>query len=340
MSLKIRSEERVALLVTAAASVLFVIGMLAELPVVIVIIFAIIVYLVTLTTVRHFVAYKIKPIYRIMYQRNANASEIKSKHRDLSSEVKSDLQIWAERNSSEIARLKDNEQYRKDFLGNVSHELKTPIFSIQGYVLTLLDGGLDDPTINRKYLLKTESNIERLINIVKDLEEISKLETPDLVLEQESFDVVDLTHELIESVEFQAQERGIVITTECEEDDAYVVKADRKRISQVIVNLLTNSIKYGREGGRTRVRFTDLYDKIMVEVEDDGQGMERDVLPRIFERFYRVDKGRSRTQGGTGLGLAIVKHIIEAHKQTITVRSTPNVGTTFSFTLDKGDAKL
>lgn len=336
MSLKIRSEERVALLITVASSILFAVAVLAKLPIVAVIIFGIVVYLVTLTTVRHFVAYKIKPIYRIMYQRNAKTSEIERKHRDMASEVKSELQIWAERNSSEIARLKDNEQYRKDFLGNVSHELKTPIFSIQGYILTLLDGGLEDESINRKYLLKTESNIERLINIVKDLEDISKLETSNLTLEQESFDIVSLTQELIESVEFQAHERNIVINTECDEDDRYIVLADRKRISQVIINLLTNSIKYGREGGKTRVHFMDLYDKIMIEVEDDGHGMERDVLPRIFERFYRVDKARSRNQGGTGLGLAIVKHIIEAHKQTITVRSTPNMGTTFSFTLDKG----
>lgn len=335
MPIRVRSEQRVAVIVTMIAVVLFIVAVVVQLPVVMAILYGIVVYFVTLFVVRRFVAYRIKPIYQIMHSRNAKSAEIERQHKDVVGEVRSELQTWAEQSSNEIARLKENEQYRKEFVGNVSHELKTPLFSIQGYVLTLLDGGLEDADINRKYLVKTEANIERLINIVQDLEDISKLESANLVLDIERFDIIELVRELAESIELQAAEREITIRLMCSEDDRRYVRADRKRISQVIVNLLTNSVKYGKQGGQTKVHFIDIYDKVMVEVEDNGMGLEKSVLPRIFERFYRVDKGRSRSQGGTGLGLAIVKHIIEAHHQTITVRSTPDVGTTFSFTLDK-----
>lgn len=335
MPIRVRSEQRVAVIVTMIAVVLFIVAVVVQLPVVMAIVYGIVVYFVTLFVVRRFVAYRIKPIYQIMHSRNAKSAEIERQHKDVVGEVRSELQTWAEQSSNEIARLKENEQYRKEFVGNVSHELKTPLFSIQGYVLTLLDGGLEDADINRKYLVKTEANIERLINIVQDLEDISKLESANLVLDIERFDIIELVRELTESIELQAAEREITIRLMCSEDDRRYVRADRKRISQVIINLLTNSVKYGKQGGQTKVHFIDIYDKVMVEVEDNGMGLEKSVLPRIFERFYRVDKGRSRSQGGTGLGLAIVKHIIEAHHQTITVRSTPDVGTTFSFTLDK-----
>lgn len=335
MPIRVRSEQRVAVIVTMIAVVLFIVAVVVQLPVVMAIVYGIVVYFVTLFVVRRFVAYRIKPIYQIMHSRNAKSAEIERQHKDVVGEVRSELQTWAEQSSNEIARLKENEQYRKEFVGNVSHELKTPLFSIQGYVLTLLDGGLEDADINRKYLVKTEANIERLINIVQDLEDISKLESANLVLDIERFDIIELVRELTESIELQAAEREITISLMCSEDDRRYVRADRKRISQVIINLLTNSVKYGKQGGHTKVHFIDIYDKVMVEVEDNGMGLEKSVLPRIFERFYRVDKGRSRSQGGTGLGLAIVKHIIEAHHQTITVRSTPDVGTTFSFTLDK-----
>lgn len=335
MSIKIRSEQRVALLLTLISVALLIVVLMVELPVLATMVFGVLVYGSTLFVVRRFVAFRIKPIYQILHNRNAKSVEIERQHKDLVGEVHSELESWAQQSSNEIARLKDNDKYRKDFVGNVSHELKTPIFSIQGYVLTLLDGGIDDPEINRKYLLKTESNIERLINIVQDLEGISKLESNNLVLDLERFDIVELVHEIIESIEFQADERRISIVTTCTEDDRYYVTADRKLISQVIVNLLTNSIKYGCHGGTTKVYFIDIYDKMMIEIQDNGTGMERDMLPRIFERFFRVDKSRSRSQGGTGLGLAIVKHIIEAHNQTITVRSAIGQGSTFSFTLNK-----
>lgn len=335
MPLKVRSEQRVAAIITLISVALFIIAVVVGGSVVVTLVLGVAVYFTTLVIVRRFVAYRIKPIYRILHNRNAKSVEIEREHKDLAGEVRSELESWAEQSSNEIARLKGNEKYRKEFVGNVSHELKTPIFSIQGYILTLLDGGLDDQEINRKYLLKTEANIERLINIVEDLEEISKLESANLILDIERFDIIELVRELIESLEIQAAEHQITIEPMCTEDDRHYVMADRRRISQVVVNLLTNSIKYGRVGGHTKIHFIDIYDKMMIEIEDNGVGIERSLLPRIFERFYRVDKGRSRAQGGTGLGLAIVKHILEAHYQTITVRSTVGEGTTFSFTLNK-----
>lgn len=335
MPIRVRSEQQVAALVAMIAVGLFIVSVFVAMPIVMTTAMGVIIYIITLVIVRRFVALRIKPIYQILHNRNAKSAEIERNHKDLVGEVRSELENWAQQSSNEIARLKENEQYRKEFVGDVSHELKTPIFSIQGYILTLLDGGLEDKNINRKYLLKSEANIERLINIVEDLEEISRLESSNLILDIERFDIIELVCELVESIEIQARERNITVELLCTEDDKLYVMADRKRISQVIVNLLTNSIKYGREGGTTKIHFIDIYEKIMIEVQDNGQGMERAVLPRIFERFYRVDKGRSRAQGGTGLGLAIVKHIIEAHRQTVTVRSTVGVGTTFSFTLDK-----
>lgn len=292
-------------------------------------------YALVRVLVRQYVLYRIKPIYEIIGQRDSSMGELDSRYQahDAAVQIKSELQTWADSNKGEIERLKENEQYRKEFVGNVSHELKTPIFSIQGYVLTLLDGGLEDPNINRAYLLKTEQNIDRLINIVQDLEQISRLETNSLVLNIAPFDVVALASELADSLEMQAAAREINVAVGSER--AILVRADRDRISQVLVNLMTNSIKYGRQGGCTRVNFIDMFDRVMIEVQDDGVGIPREALPRIFERFFRVDKSRSREQGGTGLGLAIAKHIIEAHRQTITVRSTPGAGSTFSFTLLK-----
>lgn len=292
-------------------------------------------YFLSRVLVRQYVLYRIKPIYQIIGQRDSSLVELDSLYKgsDVAIQVRSELQTWADSNKVEIERLKENEQYRKEFVGNVSHELKTPIFSIQGYVLTLLDGGLEDPHINRKYLLKTEQNIDRLINIVEDLEQISKLETNSLILNIEPFDFVALADELVESIEMQAASRMIRVSVEC--DRVVMVRADRARISQVLINLLSNSIKYGRQSGSTRVNVIDMFDRVMIEVQDDGVGIPREMLPRIFERFFRVDKSRSREQGGTGLGLAIAKHIIEAHRQTITVRSVAGQGSTFSFTLLK-----
>ncbi len=247
-----------------------------------------------------------------------------------------DLEIvaWADDRKNEIERLKKLEVYRKEFLGNVSHELKTPIFNIQGYVLTLLDGGLEDPSINRNYLERAERSIDRMITIVDDLEAISQLETGELQIEPERFDISILAKDVADAQEMKATAKGIILTIP-EESKPMFVHADRFRIRQVLVNLIVNSVKYGKEYGETKIRFYDAGDNVMVEVADNGIGIEKEHLPRLFERFYRVDKSRSRDQGGTGLGLAIVKHIIEAHNQTITVMSTEGAGTVFSFTLKK-----
>jgi two-component system phosphate regulon sensor histidine kinase PhoR len=248
-----------------------------------------------------------------------------------------DMEIlaWADDRKNEIERLKKLEVYRKEFLGNVSHELKTPVFNIQGYVLTLLDGGLEDASINRNYLMRAEKSVDRMITIIDDLEAISQLETGELQIEPERFDVATLAKDVVDAQEMKATAKGIILTFP-EDLKPIFVLADRFRIRQVFVNLIVNSVKYGKEYGETKIRFYDSGENITVEIADNGIGISEEHLPRLFERFYRVDKSRSRDQGGTGLGLAIVKHIIEAHNQTIRVNSIEDVGTTFSFTLKKG----
>ncbi|HNV81305.1 MAG: ATP-binding protein [Tenuifilaceae bacterium] len=295
------------------------------------------VYSVTLYLLNRFIFEKINPIYKTIHSLNLPFKQFKKQlnSRDFVSEIYRDVQYWAEEKSQEIDRLKEMENYRKEFLGNVSHELKTPIFNIQGYVLTLLDGALNEPEINRQYLEKTEKSINRLISIVEDLESISKLETKTLNLNFEKFNIVRLVDEIFETQEIRANKRGIKLLFDKEYDRALQVYADRKRIFQALSNLIVNSIVYGKEGGKTVVSFLDLDENVLIEVRDNGIGIARKDIPRIFERFYRADKSRSREQGGTGLGLAIVKHIIEAHQQTISVRSTPNEGTSFIFTLKK-----
>lgn len=295
------------------------------------------VYSVTLYLLNRFIFEKINPIYKIIHSLNLPFKQFKKQlnSRDFVSEIYRDVQYWAEEKSQEIDRLKEMENYRKEFLGNVSHELKTPIFNIQGYVLTLLDGALNEPEINRQYMEKTEKSINRLISIVEDLESISKLETKTLNLNFEKFNIVRLVDEIFETQEIRANKKGIRLQFDKEYDRALQVYADRKRIFQALSNLIVNSIVYGKEGGKTVVSFLDLDENVLIEVRDNGIGIARKDIPRIFERFYRADKSRSREQGGTGLGLAIVKHIIEAHQQTISVRSTPNEGTSFIFTLKK-----
>lgn len=297
-----------------------------------------IVALVALFIIRKYVAYKLKPIYSIVLSRDVHTNEILSELKDKRVEnIGEELTAWADTNDKEIARLKEAEQFRKQYLGNVAHELKTPIFNIQGYISTLLDGGLEDELINRKYLERAEKSIDRLINIVNDLDTISKLESSMNKLNLEKFDIVALAKEIAEQAEIEADKKHIRISVKGVENlpSPFWVLADKHYIGQVLVNLIINSIRYGKEGGQTRIRFRDMLDKILVEVEDNGLGIGKEDLPRIFERFYRTDKGRSREQGGTGLGLAIVKHIIEAHGERISVRSEPGVGSTFSFTLKK-----
>jgi len=242
---------------------------------------------------------------------------------------------WIAERGEEIEQLKKLETYRKDFLINVSHELKTPIFNIQGYVSTLLDGGIDDAKVNRSFLSKAEKSVERMINIVDDLQSISQLEKGVLELKEENFDIVSLTKDVFDSMDMKAKERKISFELSNDISQPVYVTADKFRIRQVLVNLVVNSIRYGKENGNTMIKINDIGDRVMVEVTDNGIGISAEHLPRIFERFYRADKSRSREMGGTGLGLAIVKHIIEAHNQKVSVMSTEGVGSVFSFTLNK-----
>ncbi len=243
------------------------------------------------------------------------------------------IQISNER-QKELEHLKKLENYRKEFLGNVSHELKTPIFNIQGYVATLIDGGINDSKINMEYLKRADKSVDRMINIIDDLETISQLETGTLSLDLEKFNVVEMVNDICKQIEIQAQKRNIALNVTTPQK-VVKVNADRFRIRQVLSNLLSNSIKYGKDDGETTIIINPEKDKVSISICDNGIGLEEKHLSRIFERFYRVDKGRSREQGGTGLGLSIVKHIIEAHHQTISVSSKENEGTTFVFTLPK-----
>ena len=288
--------------------------------------------------IRKYVAYKLKPIYSIVLSRDVHTTEILDELKDKRVEnIGEELTAWADTNDKEIARLKESERFRKQYLGNVAHELKTPIFNIQGYISTLLDGGLEDELINRKFLERAEKSIDRLINIVNDLDTISKLESSMNRLQMEQFDIVALAREIAEQAEMEADRKHIRIRVKGAGNlpSPFWVLADKHYVGQVLVNLIINSIHYGREGGTTNVRFRDMLDRILIEVEDNGVGIGKEDIPRVFERFYRTDKGRSREQGGTGLGLAIVKHIVEAHGERISVRSELGVGSTFSFTLKK-----
>lgn len=235
----------------------------------------------------------------------------------------------------EQEKFKNLDSYRKEYLGNVSHELKTPLFNVQGYVSTLLDGAYEDEQLLIEYLKKADKNIERMMSIIDDLETISQLESGAMILDYETFDIEQVIQEVFEQMELSAQKKNIQFHLIKDNEYYYLVYADKFRIRQVLINLLSNSIKYGKENGHTTVYLKKSDDnKVIVTVSDDGIGIEEKHLPRIFERFYRVDKGRSREQGGTGLGLAIVKHIIEAHKQSISVKSQVGKGTSFTFSLE------
>ena len=296
----------------------------------------VVVALAALFIIRKYVAYKLKPIYSIVLSRDVHTNEIFSELKDKRVEnIGEELTAWADTNDREIARLKEAECFRKQYLGNVAHELKTPIFNIQGYISTLLDGGLEDELINRKYLERAEKSIDRLINIVNDLDTISKLESSMNKLNLERFDVVALAKEIAEQAEMEADRKEIRISVKGTDNlpSPFWVLADKHYIGQVFVNLIINSIRYGKEGGQTRIRFRDMLDKILIEVEDNGSGIAKEDLPRVFERFYRTDKGRSREQGGTGLGLAISKMIVEKLDGTIGVDSELGKGTRFHFSI-------
>lgn len=295
-------------------------------------------YFSILFVIKKYIIDRIKPIYNTIRDLPLSGKKMEEKSMDTNSllhNVKFEVEEWAKNQLKEIERLKELERYRKDFVGNVSHELKTPIFNIQGYVLTLLEGGMEDPKINHLYLSRTEKSIDRMVSIVEDLESITKLESGELKLNIIKLDIVKIVEEVIEMHQLKAAERKISVQIIDKPDKAVFIKADKKRILEVLTNLTINAIKYGRKKGIVNISFHDMEDNIIVEVSDNGIGIEKKDLPRVFERFFRVDKSRSREQGGTGLGLSIVKHIIEAHNQSINVRSIIDKGTTFNFTLEK-----
>jgi two-component system phosphate regulon sensor histidine kinase PhoR len=240
---------------------------------------------------------------------------------------------WAGEKKNEIELLRKQEQFRREFLANVSHEFKTPLFAIQGYLETLHDCMIDEPETALKFLVKAEKNVERLSYLVGELDAISKLESGEMPINYQKFDFVVLANEVIDSLEKNAQIHKTQFVFREKQQKGFWVYADREKIRQVLTNLLHNSIKYGKENGKTSLKIYELHQQYLVEVTDDGIGIAEKHLPRLFERFYRIDSHRSRQEGGSGLGLAIVKHIVEAHHQTVSVRSTPKVGTTFSFTL-------
>ena len=251
--------------------------------------------------------------------------------------LEDEIQKLALERNKEAEQKRHLDSYRKEFLGNVSHELKTPIFNIQGYVSTLIDGGINDPSINVEYLKRADKSVDRMIQIIDDLETISQLEIGTLELELELYDIAQQIKDILEALELQAKKQNIKLQLAKKYDKPIFVKADKFRIRQVLVNLITNSIKYGKEGGKTTISLNLFNEQVIVEIKDNGIGIAEKHLPRLFERFYRVDKGRSREQGGTGLGLAIVKHIIEAHGETIDVSSIVNEGTIISFTVKRAE---
>jgi len=247
-----------------------------------------------------------------------------------------DVQKFAKEKKIEIESLKVREEYRREFLGNVSHELKTPLFTVQGYLSTLLDGAMNDKTIRKKYLERAEKGVERLINIVKDLDMISKLETGDLNLHFTRFNIVDVIQNVFDLLEMKADEKNIMLMFDMKYTKPIYVYADQEKIEQVLTNLIVNSIKYGKDKGTTEISIENLTNqKIIVRITDNGEGIQSQYVPRLFERFFRVDKSGARSEGGSGLGLSIVKHIIEAHNEKIYVESKYGFGSEFSFTLEK-----
>lgn len=249
-----------------------------------------------------------------------------------------EIDKYAKDKKFEIETLKIREEYRKEFIGNVSHELKTPLFTVQSYLLTLLDGAIEDEKIRKKYLLRASKGVERLTYIIKDLDMITRLEVGDLSLNKENFDIVKLVQNVFDLFEMKAAKRHITLTFDIDYSEAIMVYADKERIQQVLTNLIVNSIKYGREKGTTEVSIENLIkNKAIIRVTDNGDGISKQNLLRLFERFYRVDKSGSREEGGSGLGLSIVKHIIEAHEEKIYVESQLGVGSEFSFTLEKSE---
>ena len=292
-------------------------------------------YLILHLRLETYVFNSIKNIYRdltLLDSTSFNTSPITTDMESLSKEIDN----YAKNKKLELEALKIREEYRKEFIGNVSHELKTPLFTVQGYISTLLDGAAKDPKIRDKYLKRADKGVERLIYIVKDLDMITKLEVGDANLSLETFNIIESITNVFDLLEIKAEKKNISLLLDKDYPTPIMVSADRQRIQQVLTNLVVNSIKYGHQNGTTEISVENLNsDKLIVRVTDNGEGVESSHLTRLFERFYRVDKSGSRQEGGSGLGLSIVKHIIEAHEEKIYVESKIGIGSEFSFTLQK-----
>jgi two-component system phosphate regulon sensor histidine kinase PhoR len=297
-------------------------------------------YLLVSFMLEQFIYRKIKLIYKFIYQTKATKKEetyykyiLPKKSID---EVREDVEAWARENEQEVDLLRKNEQFRKEFLQNLSHEFKTPVFAIQGYIETLLQGAMSNPDVSVKFLEKTSKNVERLTNLLNDLDQISSLERGELVLSRENFVIQDLVKEVFESLSILADAKGIRCSIKKGCESPLTVHADKEKIRQVLTNLVENSIKYGKMGGTIVASIYNTDDRhLLVEIGDDGIGIPERHLARVFERFYRTEEGRSIDVTGSGLGLAICKHIIEAHGQTIHARSREAIGTSIGFTLDR-----
>src|ERR1700744_6431975 len=301
-------------------------------------------FLVFYYLIEKYVYSKIKLIYKLIHNlklgrdlRDALGEHMSS---DPINDVEHEVQEWAREKKTEIDMLRTQEKFRRDFLSNISHEFKTPLFAIQGYIEALQDDDFEDRDMARQFLEKASRNVDRLSYLIKDLDAISKLETGEIPINYTKFKINDLIKEVFEALEMKAQNHHIKLVFKQKYDEPILVNADREKITQVLTNLIDNSFKYGKEGGSTAVSLFELHDQVLVEVTDDGIGIEEKYLPRLFERFFRTDTSRSRQIGGSGLGLAMVKHIIEAHDQTINVRSTEGLGSTLGVTLHKAKHML
>ncbi|MEZ7893666.1 MAG: ATP-binding protein [Polaribacter sp.] len=283
----------------------------------------------------HFIYRRLKKIYEDVSILDVNDLKKDSVTTDIE-QLSNKMQTYAEGKELEIKSLTERDSFRRDFLGNVAHELKTPLFTVQGYILTLLEGGMDDKNIRLKYLERANKGVERLVAVTKDLDMIAKLETDGLKIDKEVFNILEIIQNVFDLVEMKAKKRNIVLKFDRIYEFPVFVIGDIEKTEQVLINLVVNSIKYGKPGGTTIVTADDYdHNKFVIRVIDNGEGIKQQHFPRLFERFYRVDQSRSREQGGSGLGLSIVKHIVEAHQQSVLLKSTFGKGSEFSFTMEK-----
>ena len=292
--------------------------------------------IITYILLEIFINRKIRLLFRMVQTYKMSSSDFNlNMNEDILSASEVEILKLAKKTNTELAKLKSEEKFRREFIGNLAHELKTPIFSIQGYILTLLEGGLEDSSVNKKFLKRASKGVERMNKIIMDLDMISRFESDRINMDFRENNIVEICEEIIESLELKAKEYNTVLRLAKNYDNPILVNCDKDKIGQVIQNLLINAIKYSENNSEVIIRFTDVESNLLIEVEDNGLGINESHINRLFERFYRVDKSRARNEGGTGLGLSIVKHIIEAHGHNVQVRSTEGEGSTFFFTLTK-----